>query len=178
MPYQYSLANNSMSYCTLDPLEAAKRTWLVVNNNMKAIHGKYSTVHITEDKKDIYIENIPLKSPVSLQNFWAAMIRKCEIGNRDPGHLSMKEVLDICTEYEDLQSSQTEFQIRFGGRSIGLMDICDISTMYKIPRDGLFMVVWKKEPKSIYIMNGGIYDDRWDENCISKLSTKRSNHKL
>lgn len=176
MPYQYDLANNTISYCTQNALEAAKNTWCVKNNNMRAIHDKYSTVHISEDKKDIFIENIPSKSPRSLQNFWAAMIRKCEIGERRAGHMSMKEVVDICTEFEDLQSNPTDFQIKFGGHSLGLMDICDISTMYRIPRDGLFMVVWKKEPKSIYIMNGGIYDDRWDENCTSELSKQRSNH--
>lgn len=165
MGFQYDLKNNSISYCTLDPIEVSNTNWITANCNMKSLADKYSIVHITEDKKDIYIENIPKGVSRSLQNFWVALIRKCEIGNRRPGNMTMVDMVALCTEYEDLHANQHDFQLKFGGRALGFMDICDMQCMYRIPGDGLFMVVWKNEPKSIYIMNGGIYDGRWNENC-------------
>ena len=164
MGFQYDLRNDSISYCTLDPIKASNTKWIIVNRNMKALSDKYSIVHTTEDKKNIYIENIP-KGVSSLQNFWVAVIRKYEIGNEKPGNMTMTDIVSLCTEYEDLQADKNDFQIKFGSRALGFMDIYDIQHMYRTPGDGIFMVVWKNEPKSIYIMNGGIYDGRWNENC-------------
>lgn len=165
MGFQYNLKNDSISYCSIDPIEASNTKWIIANCNMKSLADKYSIVYITEDKKDIYIENIPKGVSKSLQNFWVAIIRKCEIGNRKPGNMTMVDMATLCTEYDDLPVNHHDFQVKFGGRALGFMDICDMQCMYRIPGDGLFMVVWKNEPKSIYIMNGGIYDGRWNENC-------------
>lgn len=170
MGFQYNLKNNSISYCTLDALKAFEAKWIMVNCNMKSLVDKYSITYVTEDKKDIYIENIPKRVSDSLRNFYVALIRKCEIGNRKSNSMTMMDMTMLCTEYEDLQADQRDFHIKFGCRSLNLVDICDIQCMYRLPGEGLFMVVWKNEPKSIYIMNGGIYDGRWDENSFSKIS--------
>lgn len=170
MGYLYNMRTNSISYCTMDSIPASNTKWIMVNCNMKSLVDKYSIAYVTEDKKDIYIENLPKGVSDSLRNFYTAVIRKCEIGNRRAGSMTMADMTTLCTEYEDLQANHHDFHVKFGGRALGFMDICEIQCMYRIPGDGLFMVVWRNEPKSIYIMNGGIYDGRWNENSSSPIS--------
>ena len=160
MGFHYDMKNNSISYCTLDTIEAYNTKWIMANYNTKSLADKYSITYVTEDKKNIYIENIPKEVSDSLRNFYTAVIRKCETGNGKRSSMTMLDMFMLYREYDDLPVCQQDFYIKIGSRPLGIMDICDIQCMYKMPADGLFMVVWNNEPKSIYIMNGGIYDDR------------------
>ena len=154
MGFLYSLKDNSISYCTLDPIKASNTEWIMINHNMKSFIDKYSTTYVTKDRKDIYIENIPKEVSNSLRNFYTAMIRKCELENGSCS-MTMMDMSLLCTKYKDLQANQQDFYVKFGGKLLKSMDIYKIQCMYKMPVDGLFMVIWNNEPKSIYIMNGG-----------------------
>lgn len=170
MGYQYDLERNVINYSTLSGLEAAKTNWIPVNDYTKNLKEKYTTVFMTEDKKDIYIKNLPICVSDDLRNFYTSVIRMLETS--DNRQATLQEITNCISKYEDLKSNPNSFNIRFAAKPLAFLDITNIYIMYKMKVDDLFMVIRKDEPNSIYIVNGGVYIDRWCENFISQISRK------
>lgn len=170
--YQYDLERNSISYSTLNGLVSAKAKWVPVNDYTKNLKEKYTTVFMTEDGKNIYIKNLPVNVSDDLRNFYTSIIRMIETETSENRQITLQEITNCVSKYEDLESNSDSFNIRFSAKPLAFLDITDIYIMYNMRVDDLFMVIWKNEPNSIYIVNGGVYIDRWCENFISQVSRK------
>ena len=154
--YNYDLKTDKLSYCTLDnPVLISKEKWNEVNS-IKLLEKHYSQVYMTESG-DIYITNIPKKVNDSLRNFWTLSILFAE-KNKDK-EVKLQDLIKICSgqhKSTDMKINTSEFYLKVTGKKLSLMDVGEVTAIYKFPSSEMIMITKKSEPRDIYLMNGGM----------------------
>lgn len=154
--YNYDLKMDRLSYCTLDdPVLISKEKWNE-SNSIKILERSYSQVYTTESG-DIYISNIPKKVNDSLRNFWTLSILFAE-KNKDK-EIKLQDLIKICSGQQrstDMKINISDFYLKVTGKKLSLLDVGEVTAIYKFPSSEMIMMTKKSEPRDIYLMNGGM----------------------